>query len=407
MWKSPKGTFDLCKGSFTTVDNMISDIKHEFNRNGGEPLETPVFERLDVLLGKYGDEADNKLIYKLADEGGEILGLRYDLTVPFVRYVRENNVNNMRRYSIGKVYRRDQPNISSGRYREFYQADFDILGEPQGNMLVEATLLNMVCNILDKYKLNYTILINDVCNLKHMLISELGVPEDKWKQMCTLIDKLDKVDFSKLKNDFLALYPQINLSELENLLNQNNPINPESLCNFNKLMNIAKLWKFDSKIVFANYLARGLDYYSGFIWEIKLNTHSCSIAAGGRYDTLIGKPLVGISIGVSRLCTILQTTPNNFKDIAWSNTYFVCTLGTISFDDKMMVVDWIRTTNEDATVLYSFGSSDKKLVKIIDEAIKKHWRYIIIIAENEWNNKDIIVKDLCLSTQSILKYIEK
>lgn len=407
MWKSPKGTFDLCKGSFNIIDNMLSDIKNEFIRNGGEPLETPVFERLDVLLGKFGEEADNKLIYKLADEGGEILGLRYDLTVPFVRYVKENNVKNMRRYSIGKVYRRDQPNIRSGRYREFYQADFDVLGEPQDNMLVEATLLKMVCNVLDKYKLSYTILVNDVCNLKHMLINELSVPEGKWKQMCTLIDKLDKIAFSQLQNDFLTLYPQINLSKLGSLLNRQYPSNPESLCNFNKLINIARLWNFDSKIVFANQLARGLDYYSGFIWEVKLNNHSSSIAAGGRYDTLIGKPLVGISIGVSRLCTILQTMTNISTTIVWSNTYFVCTLGTISFDDKLMVVDWVRKTNKDATVLYSFNGSDKKLGKIIDEALKKHWRYIIIIGENEWKNKDVVMKDLCQSTQTLLRFTQK
>lgn len=405
MWKSPKGTFDLCNDSYNTIETLLINIQREFVRNGGEPLETPVFERLDVLLGKYGEEADNKLIYKLADEGGEALGLRYDLTVPFVRYVKENNVSHMRRYSIGKVYRRDQPIVSSGRYREFYQADFDVLGESQDNMLVEATLLNMVCNILDKYDLTYTILVNDVTNLKHMLLCELGVPQDKWKHMCTLIDKLDKVEFSKLQNDFLTLYPEIDLPKLKMLLETNTPLDTTSKQNFSKLMNIAKIWNFDSKIRFANHLARGLDYYDGFIWEVKLNSHSCSIAAGGRYDSIIGKPMVGVSIGVSRLCAILDVLPKVSIDPVWTNTYFVCALGNIPLDDKLMITDWIRKKYNDANVLFTFGCKDKKLIKIMNEALKKRWRYIVIIAENEWIDKKIIVKDLCLETQSLVSLV--
>ena len=169
MYKTAKGTKDLTGEEFYRVKFLIDIAEELFIANGGLPLDTPIFERTDVLLGKYGEEAETKLIYKLADQGGEDLSLRYDLTIPFVRYIKEHGIKKMRRYSIGKVYRRNQPNPRQGRLREFYQADFDIVGGKQDDMLTEATLLNIVARFMSKLNLKYKILINDVRNLQTIL----------------------------------------------------------------------------------------------------------------------------------------------------------------------------------------------------------------------------------------------
>merc|ERR1712004_966776 len=122
-----KGTRDFHPDQMAVREKVINRIVNVFKCHGAETIDTPVFELKEVLTGKYGE--DSKLIYDLADQGGEILALRYDLTVPFARYCAMNKVSNIKRYHIAKVYRRDNPSIQRGRLREFYQCDFDIAGE--------------------------------------------------------------------------------------------------------------------------------------------------------------------------------------------------------------------------------------------------------------------------------------
>ena len=124
--KIPKGTRDFAPEQMRIREQVFAVIRRIFKRHGGVEIDTPVFELKEVLTGKYGE--DSKLIYDLADQGGELLSLRYDLTVPFARFLAMNSVGNIKRYHIAKVYRRDQPQLNRGRYREFYQCDFDIAG---------------------------------------------------------------------------------------------------------------------------------------------------------------------------------------------------------------------------------------------------------------------------------------
>jgi histidyl-tRNA synthetase len=124
--KIPKGTRDFAPEQMRIREQVFAAIRRIFKRHGGVEIDTPVFELKEVLTGKYGE--DSKLIYDLADQGGELLSLRYDLTVPFARFLAMNSVGNIKRYHIAKVYRRDQPQLNRGRYREFYQCDFDIAG---------------------------------------------------------------------------------------------------------------------------------------------------------------------------------------------------------------------------------------------------------------------------------------
>lgn len=161
-------------------------ISNLFKRHGGIPLDTPTFELREVLAGKYGEDA--KLIYNIEDQGGELLSLRYDLTVPFARWLAmHSNVKQIKRYQIAKVYRRDQPAISRGRLREFYQCDFDIAGVYDA-MIPDAEILHIIVEVFRALKLGIVIKLNHRCILDG-LFTVAGVCKDKIRPISSAVDK--------------------------------------------------------------------------------------------------------------------------------------------------------------------------------------------------------------------------
>ena len=175
-------------------------IRGVFKRHGASEIDTPVFELKETLTGKYGE--DSKLIYDLEDQGGELLALRYDLTVPFARYVAEKNITNIKRFHIAKVYRRDQPQMKKGRFREFYQCDFDIAGE-YSLMMPDAEVLCVVCQILSGLDIgNFVVKVNNRKFLDAM-IELSGCEKRKFKTICSSIDKLDKEPWEKVKQELI------------------------------------------------------------------------------------------------------------------------------------------------------------------------------------------------------------
>jgi histidyl-tRNA synthetase len=396
MYKAAKGTQDLVGDEYRLIHDVIKAATREFEAAGAVPLETPVFERADVLLGKYGEAADTKLVYHIDENGGEPLALRYDLTVPFLRYIKENGIKQMRRYSVGKVYRRDQPNINAGRYREFIQADFDIYGEVQEGMLAEATVLNAVCRVLDQIGLFYTIQINDVRNLRAILQDRLGLGVG-WRACCPIIDKLDKRSFTSLQEEFTAAgLTAAQIAELEQLLQEPAPICAETAADYATLCEAADILGFKKRLKFTSSLARGLDYYTGFIWEFKFIGHASSVCAGGRYDGLLGAPAVGISIGVSRLARTLAAPAS-----AWKEVYYVTGLGEVTVADKLRVVAALQKKGH--AVTYSLAAKDKKLGKVLTECALSWIRYVVIVGENEIATGSYSVKDLQDKVQIELK----
>jgi histidyl-tRNA synthetase len=399
MYKIPKGCVDLVGDGFYQFQHIKNIIETEFLKNAGKPLETPIFERKDVLMGKYGEEAENKLVYNIEENGGESLTLRYDLTVPFIRYIKENKIDKMRRYAIGKVYRRDQPNESSGRLREFYQADFDIYGENDNTILSEATLLHMAVKVLKQLKIdNYTIYINDINNLKEILINKLKIPLNRWKSVCQIIDKLDKYSFDNLVVEFKQVYENIDLNQLKDYLSYTNPINQITIANWKELYEICKIWGFNDKIQYQTSLARGLDYYSGFVWEIKLDNCPSTIISGGRYDILLNKSLVGISFGLSRIMLIYSNNWN-IVPITWKNVYYIATMNNVPIEYKATIIKKIEDAFPNAAVIYSFDKNESKLTKSIQKCIKLLYKYVVIIGENEFKNQSFIIKDLELKKE--------
>ncbi|ODN03920.1 Histidine--tRNA ligase, cytoplasmic [Orchesella cincta] len=337
--KVPKGTRDFHPAQMRLRSEVLNKITNIFKLHGAHQIDTPVFELKEILTGKYGD--DSKLIYDLKDQGGEILSLRYDLTVPFARYVAMNKISSIKRYQIAKVYRRDNPAIARGRYREFYQCDFDVAGQYE-SMIPDAEIVKLLDEILSCLDIGkYVIKINHR-KILDGIFQVAGVDPELFRGVSSSIDKLDKSPWEEVAAELetlrglnkkqigtIAMFVQISgsLSKVLNILMTNYEIMACSLAkegidDMMLLINYVKALGIpDSRVLFDLSLARGLDYYTGVIYEaiVESTTESeaiavGSIAGGGRYDNLVGMfdannrkvPCVGISIGVERIFSLLE-----------------------------------------------------------------------------------------------------
>jgi len=340
--KTAKGTRDYQPSQMAVREKVFQKITETFKRHGAETIDTPVFELKDVLTGKYGE--DSKLIYDLADQGGEILALRYDLTVPFARYCAMNKISNIKRYHIAKVYRRDNPSIARGRLREFYQCDFDIAGDFDA-MIPDAECVKIVNEILSSVDVGkFTIKVNHRMILDGMF-RVCGVPDSMFRTICSAVDKLDKSPWEEVREEmveekglagevadkigeFVRLSGGVELVEslLAGPLGQDKSA-VKGLEDMRLLIQYCQLYRCSEVLSFDLSLARGLDYYTGVIYEAVLvgggdrEETVGSVAGGGRYDGLVGMfdpkgrsvPCVGVSIGIERLFSIMEANMNRDK----------------------------------------------------------------------------------------------
>ncbi|KAJ6297195.1 hypothetical protein OIU78_022844, partial [Salix suchowensis] len=281
--KLPKGTRDFANEQMVIRERAFSIIADVFKRHGATSLDTPAFELRETLMGKYGE--DSKLIYDLADQGGELCSLRYDLTVPFARYVAMNGITSFKRYQIAKVYRRDNP--SKGRYREFYQCDFDIAGQYE-EMGPDFEIVKVLTELLDELNIgDYEVKLNHRKLLDGML-EICGVPPEKFRTICSSIDKLDKQSFEQVKKEMVEekglavetadrigtfVKEKDSPKELLSKLKQEgseflqNASSSRALDELEILFDALERSKCIDKVVFDLSLARGLDYYTGVIFE--------------------------------------------------------------------------------------------------------------------------------------------
>uniref|UniRef100_A0A8D3BNK7 histidine--tRNA ligase n=1 Tax=Scophthalmus maximus TaxID=52904 RepID=A0A8D3BNK7_SCOMX len=333
--KTAKGTRDYNPRQMAIREKVFNTIISCFKRHGAETIDTPVFELKETLTGKYGE--DSKLIYDLKDQGGELLSLRYDLTVPFARYLAMNKITNIKRYHIAKVYRRDNPAMTRGRYREFYQCDFDIAGQYDA-MIPDAECLKIVHEILSELELgDFRIKVNDRRILDGMF-AVCGVPDDKFRTICSTVDKLDKMAWEDVKmemvkekglseevadqiGEYVSMQGGMDLAE--RLLQDQKMLQSKQACaglsDIKLLFSYLQLFQVTDKVVFDLSLARGLDYYTGIIYEGVLTQAGVAPVSNergrrGSYDGLVGMfdpkgrkvPCVGVSIGIERIFSILE-----------------------------------------------------------------------------------------------------
>lgn len=339
--KTPKGTRDYNPPQMTLRQSVLDKIINVFKKHGAETIDTPVFELKEVLTGKYGE--DSKLIYDLKDQGGEILSMRYDLTVPLARYLAMGKVSNIKRYHIAKVYRRDNPAMTKGRYREFYQCDFDIAGS-YDLMLPDAECVKVVYEILSSLDIGDFVIKLNHRKLLDGMFEACGVPSDKFRTICSAVDKLDKSPWQDVKKEMIDEkgLDEATADRIGEYVRQSGGVElVDKLLNDAKLKNVKSavqgleemklLLKYCSifgvmhQVSFDLSLARGLDYYTGVIYEAVLKGGNDitkkkedetigSVAGGGRYDNLVGMfdskgkqvPCVGVSIGVERVFAILE-----------------------------------------------------------------------------------------------------
>ncbi|KAI1749255.1 hypothetical protein F4782DRAFT_549839 [Xylaria castorea] len=357
--KVPKGTRDWVGADVKIRDRIFKAAGDAFARHGGVQLDTPVFELKSILSGKYGE--DSKLIYELADQGGEDLALRYDLTVPFARWLAMTGTQQIKRYHIAKVYRRDQPAIARGRMREFYQCDFDIAGE-YDPMIPDAEILRIVYEVFSSLGLSKDVTLK----LNHRkildgLFAVAGVPDDKIRTISSAVDKLDKSSREEVKAEMIEKGLESGIADeiLEwTKYNGDIPKIIEILKKDEKMFANEKIKKgieemsllhsyldafqIADQVRFDLALARGLDYYTGLIYEAVIEltakdrsaeTRIGSIAAGGRYDNLVGMygrkqiPCIGISFGVDRIFTILKARQEKEKQSARGSDVYVMAFG--------------------------------------------------------------------------------
>ncbi|XP_029439412.1 histidine--tRNA ligase, cytoplasmic-like isoform X2 [Rhinatrema bivittatum] len=439
--KTPKGTRDYNPKQMAIRERVFNTIISCFKRHGAETIDTPVFELKETLTGKYGE--DSKLIYDLKDQGGELLSLRYDLTVPFARYLAMNKITNIKRYHIAKVYRRDNPAMTRGRYREFYQCDFDIAGK-YDPMIPDAECVKIMHEILRELQLgDFLIKVNDRRILDGMF-AVCGVPDSKFRTICSSVDKLDKTLWEEVKNemvgekglapeaaDQIGEYVRLNggMALVEQLLQDprlsQNKLALEGLEDMKMLFQYLTLFGVTDNVSFDLSLARGLDYYTGVIYEAVLlqnqgdvqlrqqNDHAeeavgvGSVAGGGRYDELVGMfdakgrkvPCVGLSMGIERIFSIMEqkAEASEGKVRTTETQVLVAAAQKKLLEERLKLISELWDSGIKAEMLYK---KNPKLLNQLQYCEETGIPLVAIIGEQEL--KDGVVKLRVVSTREEL-----
>jgi len=429
----PKGTRDFGPNEMKKREYLFKIFKDTFSLYGFNALETPSMENINVLNGKYGEEGD-KLIFRILDSGDFIKdvdnieskdsnnlrkeiskkGLRYDLTVPFARYVsmnRDKITLPFKRYQIQNVWRADRP--QKGRFREFYQCDVDYIGTK--SIVCEAEIIDLVYSIFEKLKIqDFSVKLN---NRKVLFgIVETLSLQDNFDKICIIIDKIDKIG----KDKFIEELKNIDLSksQIEKLnsvlfFDGSNDDKIKFLKDFlsksstglegiNEIENLTKLSK---EFIFDINLARGLSYYTSSIFEVILDEKNIgSLCGGGRYDDLTEifgyKDIsgIGISFGIERIYEIMKER-NLFPDsINKKDTVLVCSMSEKYLDDSLRISSILRNNNI-STDLYP---DNPKLKKQLQYANNNNIPYVIIIGEDEVTSKLFTLKDMETGSQEKL-----
>tara|TARA_B100000674_G_scaffold124799_2_gene95724 strand:- start:32758 stop:34095 length:1338 start_codon:yes stop_codon:yes gene_type:complete len=432
----PKGTRDFLPKQMAGRNYIFNVVKRVFKNHGFLQIETPAIENLNTLTGKYGEEGD-QLMFKILNRGDKFkraindglqketdfseLALKYDQTVPFARFVVQNQNEitfPFKRYQIQPVWRADRP--GKGRYREFYQCDVDVVGSD--SLLCEVELIQIYNEVLSALSIpNYTIKIN---NRKILFgIAEVIGEEDKIIDITITIDKLDKIGLEKVNEELLSkgvasdavakLQPIIKLSgstfEKINILKQflsesqtglKGIEELEFVLDFIKKMNLEKSLDLDVT------LARGLNYYTGIIFEVVCEGFKGSICGGGRYDGLTdqfglkGMGAVGISFGADRIYDVLLEKDLFPEDAMQGLQVFFVNFGQREASYIFPLLSKLHKKNISSEIY----PSSAKMKKQMSYADSKGARYVVLVGSNEIESGLISVKDMKNGIQEEIRF---
>ncbi|MFH1442560.1 MAG: histidine--tRNA ligase [Candidatus Micrarchaeota archaeon] len=412
-----RGARDFSGDEKMRRDDVVATLKGAFELFGFEPLETPAMERLEVLTSKFaGGEEILREVFKATDQGGRELGLRYDLTVPLCRFMAANPRMPMpfKRYAIAHVWR-DGP-LKAGRYREFYQCDADIVGA--GGMIADAELLSLAAKVFRQlFPGNFVIKFGNRKILDGIL-QYAGIGQEKWLSTILIIDKLSKIGLGgvekELQNSGMDKKQVEKIVSLISLKGRSSDIleklgktlgseiakqgiaETKELLSFSESMGFAKYAEFDPS------LARGLNYYTSSIFEVYLlkGKISSSLAAGGRYDELIGKfsgarekiPAVGISFGLDVICEALkELQPEKKKS---PNGFFIIPLTNEKDSRPMEYSLELASALREKGFPSAIDLLSRNLGKNLEFTSKKGFRFAIIIGDKELAAGKVRLRDL-------------
>ena len=439
----PKGTRDFSPEEVTKRQFIFDSIRHQFQLFGFAPIETPSFENLSTLTGKYGEEGD-RLIFKILNSGDYLAkaddailqeknsqklistisekALRYDLTVPFARYVvqHQNEITfPFKRYQMQPVWRADRP--QKGRFREFYQCDADVVGSD--SLLQEVELISLYDSVFTQLKLPVEIHFNNRKVLSGL--AEVADISDKLIYFTVALDKLDKIGEEKVKEEMLEKgIPQNSIDILSPLFSMKGDFNSQlnSLSEILKTSEIGmqgiqeldfvfqkveKLGLKSADLVLNLTLARGLDYYTGAILEVKaINVQLGSIGGGGRYDDLTGIfglngiSGVGISFGLDRIYLVLEEL-NLFPDsVDNSLEVLFINFGESEAEKAMELAQDLRENGIRCEV-YPESAKMKKQMQYAD---KKAVKFVAIIGEEELKSGSLTLKNMLTGDQKSITF---
>ncbi|MBR6814191.1 MAG: histidine--tRNA ligase [Alistipes sp.] len=422
----PKGTRDFSPAEMMRRTYIFETIKSVFRTYGFAPLETPSMENLSTLLGKYGDEGD-KLLFKILNSGDYSAGLsedemrnaskicekglRYDLTVPFARYVvqHQNEISfPFKRYQVQPVWRADRP--QKGRYREFYQCDVDVIGSR--SLLNEVELIQIVERVFKRLKINVTLKMN---NRKILFgIAESIGHADKMMDITVAIDKLEKIGIENVKAELAErgleqeaidkLQPILELSgsnseklsKLQEVIG-GSETGVKGIEEMREIFGYAESLGVDLPIELDLSLARGLNYYTGAIFEVKAMDFAIgSICGGGRYDDLTGifglpnTSGVGISFGADRIYDVMVGLDLFPEEVNFTTKVLFVNLGAEEQLASLQIIKGLR----DAGVAAEIYPESAKMKKQMEYANRRMIPYVVIIGSNELQERKATVKNM-------------
>ena len=422
--KTLPGFMELLPNEQILFNKMRETIQKSYEKYGFLPLDTPIIEDANVLLAKAGGETE-KQIYRF-EKGENDLALRFDLTVPLAKYVTEYYDKlsfPFKRYQIGKVYRGEKP--QRGRYREFYQCDVDIIGDGRLSILNDAEIPSIIYNTFKKLGFDeFTICINNR-KILNGLFASLNL-ENEAPEILRIIDKIDKIGPDEVRNELLKETEKSKVDTIIKFIaidgdNEEkikaleemqitNEVFVEGLDDLKQVLKFIKIFGVPSENVKVDLtIARGLDYYTGTVYETFLNKYRNlgSVCSGGRYDNLAEyytdrkMPGVGISIGLSRL--FFQLEDNNI--ISTEGQYISDAL-IVSMTDNYDMCAEVATILRDNDLNVQINIEDQKLGKKFKYADNLNVPYVIIIGEDEIKNNVVTLKQMSTGNQETIKIEE-